>query len=523
MLAYDADAIIIGAGHNSLTAALYLQKAGLNVLIIELSNSPGGAAKTGEVTEPGLKHDLFATNIGLFLGSQVYSDFKQEFHKNGFDVVMSENPFANVFPDKKCLKVYKDSEKTYQEINNYSKNDALAWSDMISYFNHVAPHLFPLLQKPMPSIKILNQLWKIYRKLGRSETYELVQLLIKSPASFLNERYESDEVKALLSPWAFHLDFGPDVAGGATFSFLESSVDHLNGMAFSKGGVGNLINSMVNTIKSKGGKFILGKKVNKILVHKGKAVGVKTEAGKQYFAKKGVIANITPHQIIKLVDQEKLPDIYVQKAKKYRFGPGTMMIHIALDKPLVWDAGEDLSTFAYVHVGPYLEDITRTYNEVSSGYIPRSPLLVVAQQSVIDSTRTPSGKHVLWVQVRALPARPKGDAMGIITGDSWDKIKEKYCERVIDKLALYAPNIKDIIRKKYIYSPNDLEKENPNLVNGDNVGGSHHLDQNFFFRPFSGWSNYKTPINRLFITGASTWPGGGLNATSGYLTAKQFL
>lgn len=523
MLSYDADVIIIGAGHNSLTAALYLQKAGLKTLIIELSNSSGGAAKTGEVTEQGFKHDLFATNIGLFIGSKVYGDFKNDLHKHGFNTVVSERPFASVFPGEKCLRVYKDAEKTSREINRYSATDARAWADMIAYFNHVAPHLFPLLQIPMNSLSLFKQLWRIYRKLGHQETHDLIRLLIKSPTGFLNERYECEEIKALLAPWAFHLDFGPDVAGGATFSFLESSADHLNGMVFSRGGVGNLINAMVATLESNGGKLIYGRKVTRILIEKGTAVGVKTADGRNLSAKKGVIANVTPNQLVNLIDSKELPDSFVQKAKRYRFGPGTMMIHMALDKPLVWDADKELSNFAYVHVGPYLEDISLTYSQASCGYLPVSPLLVVAQQSTIDPTRAPRGKHVLWVQVRALPAKPKGDAMGVITSNNWEDIKEKYCERVINKIALYASNIKDIIRKIYIYTPQDLENENPNLVNGDNVGGSHHLDQNFLFRPFSGWSNYKTPIKRLFMTGASTWPGGGLNATSGYLAARQFL
>lgn len=522
-MVYDADVIIIGAGHNSLTAALYLQKAGLKVLMVELSNVPGGAAKTAEVTETGFKHDLFATNIGLFLGSQVYRDYKEKLNKHGFDVVMSDRPFANVFPGKRCIKVYKNAEKTQLEIKRYSSSDARSWTDMITYFNRISPYLFPILQMPIPSVKMLRHAWGIHRKLGAGEVYNLANLLIKSTNGFLKERFESDEVKALLAPWAFHLDFGPEVAGGATFSFLESSADHLNGMAFSRGGVGNLIHAMVTLIKLNGGQLVLGKRITRILVSKGMSVGVRDAEGNDYYAKMGVIANVTPDQLIRLVEQKDLPDIFVGKAKKYRFGPGTMMIHMALDGPLEWEADSDLASFAYVHVGPYLEDISLTYHQVVNGYLPSSPLLVVAQQSLTDPTRAPEGKHVLWVQVRALPAKPKGDAMGTIAGESWEDIKESYCERVINKIALFAPNIKNIIRKVHIYSPKDLENENPNLINGDNVGGSHHLDQNFFFRPFSGWSNYKTPIKRLFMTGAATWPGGGLNATSGYLAAKQLL
>ena len=126
MTEHDADIIIVGAGHNSLTAALYLQQAGLKVLLIERSHEPGGAAKTGEILEPGFVHDRFATNIGLFMGSRVYADFKDELHGNGFDVVAGRQPFSSVFPDRKCIRVYTDPEKTRQEFERYSPNDGRA-------------------------------------------------------------------------------------------------------------------------------------------------------------------------------------------------------------------------------------------------------------------------------------------------------------------------------------------------------------------------------------------------------------
>ncbi len=519
---HDADVIIIGAGHNSLTAALYLQNAGLKVLVIERSEVPGGAAKTGDIVEPDFHHDLFATNIGLFMGSRVYADFKDEFHKNGFDVVVGSQPFSSVFPNGKCIRVYTDAGKTIQEFERYSPNDADSWRELISYFQKVAPYLFPFLQMPMPSFKSAMQFWKIYRKLGYREMLDMARVLIMSPRHFLDERFVSDEVKALLSPWAFHLGLSPDCAGGATFSFLESAADHLNGMTLSKGGVGNLINAMVQAIRARDGQFILGQAVTEVVVSNGKAVGVKTADGSTYHAKKAVMACVTPKQFIELVEQKDLPEGFVIKSRKYRFGPGTLMIHLTLDRSLEWDAAEDLKDSTYVHIAPYMSDISTTYSQVVEGYLPSSPLLVVAQQSRLDPIRAPEGKHVLWIQVRAFPPRPKGDALGQIKVGSWDEIKEPICDRIIDKIAQFSPNIKDIIRKMVVYTPQDLEDENPNIFGGDMVGGSHHLDQ-FIFRPFIGWSRYKTPIKRLYLTGHSTWPGGGLNASSGHLAAMQLL
>lgn len=517
----DADVIIIGAGHNSLTAALYLQKAGHKVLIVETAKVPGGAAKTAELLEPGFKHDLYATNIGQFLGSRVYADFKDQFHKNGFDIVVAHQPFANVFPDRKCMRMYTDPEKTFAEFDRFSSQDAQVWNEMVAYFKTVSPFLFPVLQLPMPSVKLALNFWTMYRKLGIAEALDMMRILVTPTRGFLDEWFESPEAKALICPWPFHLGLSPDCAGGATFSFLESVADHLNGLALSKGGVGNLISAMVKAVEQGGGQFLLGQRVTKIIVNNGTAQGVMTADGRSYYAGKAVLANVTPRQYLDLVDEKDLPAKFVRGCRRYQFGPGTLMIHLTLDRPLEWEAAEDLSDSAYVHVGPYMSDITRTYEQITQNQLPTSPLLVVAQQSRIDPERAPAGKHVMWVQVRAFPQQVAGDAAGEIKVGAWDAMKESVADRVIHKIAEYAPSIRSIVRNRVVHSPQDLENDDPNLVGGDMVGGSHQMHQYLFFRPVSGWSRYKTPIKKLFITGQSTWPGCGLNASSGYLAAME--
>ena len=519
----DADVIIIGAGHNSLTAALYLQKAGYKVLIIEQSKVPGGAAKTGEILEPGFKHDIYATNIGQFLGSRAYADFKDKLHQNGFGIIPVKQPFSNVFPNKQCIRVYTDPDKTFQEFKKFSSHDADSWNEMIAYFKKVAPYMFPILQLPVPSLSMLRHFWKIYRGLGFHEMLDLTRILLMPTRYFVNEWFDCEEPKALISPWAFHLGLSPDLAGGATFSFLESAADHLNGLAIAKGGVGTLINAMVKIIEEGGGKLLLGKRVSEIVIRNGAAVGVKTIDNDTYHAKKAVLANVTPLQFITLVDQKEIPKNYLTRCRNYQFGPGSLMIHFTLDRPLVWEAAEDLTDSAYVHIAPYMSDIAATYSQIVEGLLPSSPMLVVAQQSRHDPERAPEGKQVLWVQVRAFPRRPKGDASGQIKTGSWNEMKELVANRVIEKIAHYAPNIKQIIRKIVVHTPQDLEDDDPNLVGGDMVGGSHQMHQFFFFRPVPGWSKYKTPIKRLYLTGQSTWPGCGLNAASGHLAAMQML
>jgi phytoene dehydrogenase-like protein len=168
-----------------------------------------------------------------------------------------------------------------------------------------------------------------------------------------------------------------------------------------------------------------------------------------------------------------------------------------------------------------MEMMTRVYAEASAGLLPAEPALVVGQPTAVDPSRAPTGKHVLWVQVRVLPAEIRGDGAATIAARSWDEAREPYADRVINILESYAPGLRGRVLGRAVFSPLDLERENPNLIGGDNLSGSHHLDQNFFLRPVPGWSRYRTPVRNLYLCGASTWPGAGTGAGSGFMVAKM--
>ena len=198
-----------------------------------------------------------------------------------------------------------------------------------------------------------------------------------------------------------------------------------------------------------------------------------------------------------------------------------MMIHVACDNLPDWTAGPELQHFAYVHLAPSLDMMSRTYNEALAGFLPGEPVVVVGQPTAIDPSRAPQGKHILWIQVRVLPAVIRGDAAGKIEGKDWAEVKEAYADRVMAILESYAPGFAKKILGRAVFSPLDLERENPNLLGGDNLAGSHHLSQNFLFRPVPGWSRYKTPVDGLYLVGASTWPGAGVGAGSGFMLARM--
>jgi len=192
-----------------------------------------------------------------------------------------------------------------------------------------------------------------------------------------------------------------------------------------------------------------------------------------------VIASVTPSALYgRLLRPDAVAPRLRRAAAAYAYGPGTMMVHLALRGPVPWRAGEDLARFAYVHVAPFVDDLALTYAHSCAGILPAEPMLVVGQTSAVDATRAPAGEHVVWVQVRTLPGAISGDALGEIGARDWAAAAEPYADRVIAKLERYAPGIGGLVRGRAVLSPADLQRLNPNLAGGDSLAGSMHLRQN---------------------------------------------
>jgi len=311
-----------------------------------------------------------------------------------------------------------------------------------------------------------------------------------------------------------HLDFSPDIAGGALFPYLEGLANQSFGMVIGQGGADTVIKAMSAYLAELGGEIYLENEVTRVRVTNGRASGVEFADGRSIEASRAVIANLAPQILFgRLLPDGAAPKPVTERMRQYRNGPGTLMIHLAVDALPNWRAGEELKRFAYVHLAPSMDAMARVYQDAIAGLIPSEPVVVVGQPTAIDPSRAPHGKHVLWLQVRTLPTHPRGD--------DWDEIKEAVADRVVDIVESYAPGLRSQILGRAVFSPKDLERENANLIGGDSLNGSHHLDQNFIFRPVPGWSRYRMPVKDLWLIGAATWPGTGLGAGSGFMAAKM--
>ena len=530
----DWDAIVVGGGHNGLAAAVHLGSKGWKVLVLEGAAVAGGAVKTAEVTLPGFRHDLYAMNLSMFAGSPFYAAHKARLDAAGLALVPATHSFASVFDDGRWLGVDTDLVSTCARIAARNPRDADTWRAMQAGFGADAPHLFALLGSPVPSWALARVVWKMWRAKGTAGCMETVRLLLSSPRNWLSARFQDEGLQAMMGAWGMHLDFGPDVAGGALFPYLESMANQAFGMALGQGGADTMIRAMVRVIEQQGGEVRTHATVVSIDVQGGQARGVVLADGTCLSASKAVIANIHPRVLYGRllattggpVDPAPSPSRFspsevLPAPARLRPGPGTMMIHLALRALPAWRAGTELRKFAYIHIAPSLDQMARTYREAMAGLLPAEPVLVVGQPTVVDPSRAPAGQHVLWVQVRVLPADIRGDAAGLLQAAHWDQLKDAFADRALALLERHAPGIGAQVLARHVMSPIDLERDNPNLVGGDSLSGSHHPDQFFCFRPAFGYSRWRTGVKDLYMVGASTWPGAGTGAGSGFMLAKD--
>jgi phytoene dehydrogenase-like protein len=513
------DAVLIGAGVNTLAAALHLSARGWRVGVFEQAAVPGGAVRTGAYTLPGFRHDWAAMNLSLFAGSPFFKAHGAELQRHGLAFAPATRPFASSFPDGTWCGVSTDLAETTAAIAAHSTRDAETWKALTAAFPSEAPHIFGLLGNPMRMRAIASFGWKTWRARKTAGVVDLTRFLLCSPRAWLTETFTSPHVQAMLAAWGMHLDYAPDIAGGAVFPYLEGMAGQAFGMVIGQGGADSVITALAAAIRTRGGVVECGAAVTRILREGGKATGIELADGRKVLAGKAVIAGVAPRHLTRLTGATT--PAFDRAMAGFAHAPGTMMIHLALSGLPDWRAGEVLKSFAYVHIAPSMDQMARTYAQAKAGLLPDEPVLVVGQPTAIDPSRAPDGHHILWVQVRMAPGVILGDAAGAIPASDWTAAAAPFADRALAILEAHAPGTRAKIMGKRIVTPQQLEADNPNLIGGDQLCGSHHLHQHFLFRPARGHADGRTPLKNLHLTGAAVWPGAGTGAGAGYLLARS--
>ena len=521
------DAVFVGAGINSLAGAALLSKAGWSVCVLERSDAPGGCIQTSsDLTAPGFTHEVLASWHPLFTGSPAYAELKGDLDRRGLEYLNTELPTATAFPDGSSAFLTTSLEGNIAELTRHAAADGPAWEAMFNGFMANADLSFGVLGTELWSPAGLGLGRQALRRFGRRGLLAFVAATLTTCRDWLGETFESDAAHGLLAPWVLHTGLGPDQAASGFMTQVIACALQLGGMPVPRGGGVVLIDALADVVRDAGGEVRTGAEVERILVSEGKATAVRLAGGETIRAERAVVACVTPTQLYgSLLGAGEVPADVAGAAGRYRYGRGEMQIHFALSEPPDWHGDERLARTAIVHVTPGLDGVSRAVNEAERGLLPAEATIVCGQPMAVDPSRGPDGSWIVWVQLQELPAgRVKGDAAGELdVGDgSWtEDLREAYADRVTERLGRHLRNLERSTIHRVSLSPADIAAKNVNLVGGDIYGGSCALDQNLLFRPLAQAPGHATAVDRLWHIGASTHPGPGLGAGSGYLVYKE--
>ena len=523
------DAVLVGSGINTLTAAALLARDGWSVCVLERSDRLGGAIRTEtDYTLSGFTHEVLSSWHPLFQGSAAYAELGEELGRRGLEYVNTDLPTATAFPDGAAMFLKTSLEANVAEFDRFAEGDGAAWQRQFDEFMANADVSFGVLGTELWSFAGVGLGRQMLRRFGRRGLLDFAGHALATCRDWTTGTFRSEQAHGLLAPWVLHTGLGPDNAVSGFMTQVIACAVQLGGMPVPVGGGVRLVDALGGIVRDAGGELRTGADVARITVSSGRATGVVLADGETVAATRAVIAGVTPTQLYGwLLVNGDVPADVRQAAERFRYGRAGMQIHIAMDEPPRWKGpdAERLAKTAIVHVTPGLDGVSRAVNEAERGLLPAEATIVAGQPCAVDPTRAPEGKWIVWIQLQELPAgRVKGDAAGELdVGDGmWtEELREAYADRIVGRLGEAIENLGSATLKRVALSPADLEALNCNLVAGDIYAGSCALDQNLLWRPFAQAPGHRTPVEALWHVGASTHPGPGLGAGSGYLVAKE--
>ncbi len=506
------DVVVIGGGHNGLVTAGYLAKAGLRVLVLERRPLVGGASVTEEPW-PGFRINTFAYVCGL-IRPQIVEDL--QLAKFGYETILFDPQYFVPFPDGRSLVMWLDEEKTCQEIAAFSKKDAQIYPKYMAFWNEVLELVEPTMMAPPVSIADLFGLFS-----GADAERLLRELFLMSAKDFLDEWFESDELKAALSAQAVIGTFMGPGSPGTAYVLGHHNIGILDGhrevWGYARGGMGRITEAMARSAEHFGAVVRTNAGVRRILVKDGRAIGVETEAG-ETIESKIVASSVDAKQtFLRLVPKDAVDADFVDRVKKIRTRGAALKFNAALDGLPEYRARPGAPAphhHGTVDIIPSMDYVEQAFDEAKFGHFSNRPFIETQFQSVLDPTVAPPGKHTMTCFVQYAPTELKGT--------DWDAFKPKAAETVLDTIEEYAPNIRKVVRHWQIMSPADMERI-LGLTGGNIFQGDITPDQIFSFRPVPGWSQYRMPLEGLYLCGSATHPGGGVLGAPGFNAAHTIL
>jgi phytoene dehydrogenase-like protein len=518
------DAIVIGGGHNGLTHAAYLARAGKKVLVLERRHIVGGAAVTEEVF-PGFKFSVCSYVVSL-LRPEIIRDL--DLPRHGLEILPLDGTFTPMLNGDYLWRV-NDHGKSRREIARHSKLDAEAYEEFGKAMQAMCRFVKPILAMVPPDPTSLNprELMKLlflgrrFQGLDGQAKYDQVQLMTMSAIDFLDQWFETDVLKATMSASGIIGTFLGVRSPGTAYVLLHHYMGEIDGAfrawGFARGGTGAISNAIADAARELGVEIRCRAGISKILVKNGKASGVALENGDEIYAHV-ISSSVDPRlTFTKFLEASELPSDFLEDVNRYKFRGSSGKVNLALDALPNFKClpGEGLHLRGAISISPSVEYMERAYDDAKYGNFSRRPYIDCVIPSLTDPSLAPPGKHVMSCFVQYAPYK-------LAPGLHWDTEREKFGDTVINTLAEHAPNIKDIILHRQIVTPLDLERE-WGLSEGNIFQGELSLEQLFFLRPVPGWAQFRTPVKNLYICGSAAHPGGGIMGAPGRLAAVEVL
>jgi phytoene dehydrogenase-like protein len=465
------DAIVVGSGPNGLSAAIELARAGRSVLVREAAGHVGGGATSAELTLPGFVHDVCSAVHPLAVGSPYFRSLPLDRH--GLEWIHPEAPLAHPLDDGSAVLLERPLEATARGLGS----DGDAYATLVGPFVRAWPGLEPTILGPPLRVP------------PHPVAAARFALAAVQPARRLaRRRFAEARAQGLFAGLAAHSIRPLDALATAGFGLVLAVAAHAFGWPIPRGGSQRIADALASYLRSLEGEIATGAPVESLAELRGARL---------------VLCDLTPRQLLRL-GGDRLPPRFRRTLARYRYGPGAFKLDWALNGPIPWRA-DGCARAGTVHVGGRLEEIAEAEAAPWRGRHAERPFLLVAQPSVFDPTRAPTGKHTAWAYCHV----PNGS-------------QEDMTERVERQLERFAPGFRDLVLARSVRRAAELEGHNPNLVGGDIAGGANTLSQ-LVARPALRRVPYATPVPGLYLCSASTPPGGGVHGMCGYHAARAAL
>jgi phytoene dehydrogenase-like protein len=462
------DVIVVGSGPNGLAAAVRMAQAGRSVLVLEAADTPGGGARSAELTVPGFIHDICSSVYPLTVCSPFFRTLPLEQH--GLKWVYPTAALAHPFDNGSAALLYQSVEKTAATLGDDSRSYQRLMGDFVKKWEDLLEDVLAPLRLPRHAF--------FFARFGLHA--------IRSARAIAHAYFRREPARTFFAGLAAHSMLPLEKLTTAGVGLMLAVLGHAAGWPFAQGGSQQLTNSLVSFLRSLGGQVI---------------TGVRVESLDQLPPAQTILLDVTPRQLLTIA-AGRLPNSYRSKLERYRYGMAAFKLDWALHQPIPWRAKECLQA-GTVHLGGSLHEISRSERAAWKGSPAERPFVLLSQPSLFDSTRAPVGKHTAWAYCHV----PNG-----YTGDMTKAIE--------DQIERFAPGFRACIIARSVMSPAALEKHNPNLVGGDIGGGAALLSQ-LFLRPTA--SMYRTPLPGVYLCSSSTPPGAGVHGMCGFFAAEAAL